>query len=278
MCVSIKYSRVNFWLILSFTTLFGGCDMELNSDSEQLVSEAEMLIPTELWVNQAQNWIDEAENAPSYMLYGSIKNDYIELMNYFVNEELYKTVAHNGDEWYNVFFEGGRLVYSEWTSDKLETTVITAYANESPYASAEWSEGVWEPINPLNSPADPNLILKCAREAKRLQKLERTRPYRQRIKELNAEVSGRISSGQVDVYHLNAAMGDQIDISISSPSQRAWFTIDGIDEVNMEYNSWHGAWPESGDLVISVFSVGEVDTASYSLKTKISPPEPKASS
>ncbi len=273
-----KYSLLKFWVFLTLSTLLIGCETELNSGPGDLVPESELLIPADLWVQQANGWIDEADSSPGYMLSGSLSGDHVELLHYFANDALYKTIAHSGDEWYTVFFEGSRLIYSEWKSDKLEKIVITAYANESPYASAEMNEGTWTPIDPSDSPADQKLIVKCVQEAKRLQSLEQSRSYHQRIREKASEIKGSISSGQVDVYYLNASMGDQIEISVSSPSQRAWFTIGGIDDVNMEYNSWKGESQESGDLVISVFSVGEIDSTNYTLSTKILSAKPETRS
>lgn len=257
---SFKQKLVNALLSIVFLIASGCSEADSSGLSANDFQPEGGLMPIDIWLDNGLDQLDKIVfSDSSYQLFLSLELELKTLRLDFANKRvLQRAVFEDQDQIRTMlFFDKAKLTYS-YHKEKSGREWMVAYANNKPYAAANFAEGEWRAVEPYIVPSDQILLSKAMKLSIQYAELEKKSPYQARILNDKWETFAEIEKKEALNYRLNVKKGEYISIALHQAPEHIFFTFSNQATPRMEYKTWSGAADSTGDLVIQVFSTAEL--------------------
>lgn len=263
-----------FFLCCIATSTLSCGSFNKEETSQPYLSINKEVIPEDIWIPDAENRLNiDIAKLTNYILYASLFDTKREVEMHFDSNRRLFLIRILNDLGYrhDLFFEEGRLAFSEHYDIDNNTEWIMAYANGKVYAAALKANEKWKGILPEEVHLRPQLIDSALSVGITYQNKEETSSLPGRILENRSEIASVFKHQSSIPFVLNVRKGDHISIHLEDASKNSYFTIDFGNKSQIEHQQWNGITDITGDITINVFSANPEVDRKFTLKTEIIP-------
>lgn len=266
---AVNAIRANLLLALCAIAVTSCTQMQEDVDISLDFAEAEL---SDYWAEDAKTLMAQklAQKAVNTIRANISKNSNeleVEMRLTDGNEVFMALLEHNS--YLNTyFFSDGRLSYSSHKPLKgIEGDAwVLAYADQQSYDAAKINHsGDFEKAVLQESPVQSSDLKSLLKLIDTFEAKERNAKHI-RIGRGDTLITGSLVDGQQVTFALNAVKGEKLGLALASDKSPLYFTLRPINGADMEYKSWEGILPHTGDFLVTVFSAVESENANFTLR------------